>query len=1311
MPLLKPGQPDMRTPKYSVSQKIGNLGERVFVGGHPDTWTLEGTPKQGGDFGFDQSMWFEDLGHIAGRFSVQLKAGASPKFTTWDEPTVPVDLSPEVCNLYLQDGNPVLLVFVALESENSSENASMYYSWIEEDLPARLEGREIFDGSDPDKMRFHIPLSQKLTKQTNVQEHLEEYWNHTRMANRLRGPHGTAALSVVSSLSPRGISALTATSPKILERRLINESMIEGHLWSTPKTGTTVAKIKQTADFITQGNTKEADRILGELQVIGDLDSDEQAAISFQQGRRHLLDGDVRVALKNFANASSIRPDSANFFAAELEATVVVHIGTEAGVPLEIIKRSDKFSNDPEVQFQLVRIHALEGEFTEAETLLEKLAGSNKRKATTLYFAIRCQWKDVIASAKEGEIEGLSARDQLFLDTLRVRAFLNIVLGEEDEISVGGRPGLAVSDAIGLRDASLEALRSAQDAGWPSNSEILLDCAAATTAIFGPNSELLSLIADYAKKRPKLSTAQSVLATIATFMDEPDTAVSALRRLDTLDSPDAARLVLLLSESGRHGEAVSLALKQLISQKHSMLIDMAVGMAAVSAYRLGSTSEEAALRDYVSEGDPAARSLLRFISESIKHPEKRKEHIDQLWNDSVSGTGNETLQNNLFLYLRPNREEDVDRIIELALTTQRRRNLTQMESAKFSAALLRRESFEEVVVFTERAQEMFPEDENIGLTRAVALDKLGQSSAAEFSLRRFETSSRQDLLNARSQLLLRIGEVEAAVSLVQQALSAAKNHADKFSNQRILATLYSRIDPSRHLDAVWRLGEIANQDAESEEGTFLVHFVLATSGANCDASQDQIDEFHERVQRFSDLFPKSKIFRVGSISESAPAEELFAHLREISGITEEQARVEMRARQFGERSGSHVPFSFRPRKFTPFASNIVDLLRITINAWHKGEASRVIVGDAEHPIEGFSAPPIIDLATLFALVDLGLFEKLFGIWTAVAIPQVSLGTLAELQFEPLNMGNVELVDEVVDALRRHHSSIVQPNVPAGASNDFPFGELETIKSEISSGRFEYLTFDLASAAALNLLEGTPATAHTIWDLLHLAEIKGLISSAESTLVRLRVASWNSRGVPLQAKDIAAASLGAVSQEPYAADDSPVARATQQFITSGNLVNAMDSASHTLIELAKNDDAASPEAANWFIRLFYRESVLAHSTGFKGDADELTARLAVFGVRDAHDEPNALRIMQRVWRALEQARTSFGGHWDRERFHRVLGTHAANLFDSVIKKIGFDAIGIEAKLRELLFSLATSGTHDREVLETAFYERTLALQKE
>jgi hypothetical protein len=92
-----------------------------------------------------------------------------------------------------------------------------------------------------------------------------------------------------------------------------------------------------------------------------------------------------------------------------------------------------------------------------------------------------------------------------------------------------------------------------------------------------------------------------------------------------------------------------------------------------------------------------------------------------------------------------------------------------------------------------------------------------------------------------------------------------------------------------------------------------------------------------------------------------------------------------------------------------------------------------------------------------------------------------------------------------------------------------------------------------------------------------------------------------------------------------------------------------------------------------------------------------------------DDVNAIPAMEFIWRVLEQARATHGGDHDRENFYRLVGFNAAGLFDKIVRTHGIGAIHYETVIREILFSLATAGTHDREVLELAYYERTSALQ--
>lgn len=1298
----------MRTPGYSVSQKIGTLGKRVFLGGHPDAWFTESEPAQNSDFGFDMSMWAEGLGRIRGRFSVQLKAGAKTNFAgPAAEQFIQVELTPETCNLYLQDGQPVLLVFVALQDETSTAGAEMYYLWIEEELRKRLEDRLAFDETDPDNMTFRVPVTNQLTQELDVSAHLEEYWTHTRIANRLRSPEGTGALTTVSSLSPRAQSALTATGHKNLDRWLTNEVLTGDNLWPTPKSGTVVARIKQLNELLSHGNVTDADCLIDEINREHLEDSEVLAEFRFQEGRRFLLDGSSEQALNRFSAAGTLQPESAKFYAAELEAAVAANFGSAPRIPPGLLARADQFGADEDVRFQLVRIFALEENHQKAEELIAGLSGPNKIKAETLYSAIKNDWAKVLSSADRGLSAHPDTRTAKFLKILRLRAVLNIVTGGQGSITVGGRPDLKASDAVALRDATLESLREAQAYGWPSNSEMILDCASAICVTFGPDRELLSLLSDFAQKRPKLRDAQETLARVATFIDEPSIAISALKRIDDPNPEDLARLVLLYGESGAHAEAVEVALEHLIDKPHETLIDVAVAMAAMSAYRLGATTEEARLRAFVADGDPASKSLLLFITDSLKDPEYRGENLDRLWEDAMRGGGNETLQDNLLQYLRPDREADVDRILEICTLTLRRRSLTEMEAAKFSAALLRRERFQELIDFTARAQEFYPQNENVGLARAIALERIGQPSAAEQVLRRFDHSSRTDLVNARTQLLLRIGDIDALISLTKRALAAAKDHADRFHYHRTLATLHSRGDRSQYLESVWRLGEAANKDVESEEGVFLLHFLMATNSASAEVSKQRVLEFQERVKRFTESFPDSSILRVGHFSKDTSPEDLLSQLQRMAGVSDEHAMAYQKARVFGERSGSHIPFGYRPRTYAPYVSNVADLLRITINAWHRGESSRIIVGDIAYPLTEPSLPPILDLVSVILLVELGLFDKLFSVWTAVAIPKESLAHLSELMFGPLDAGNSDLIDRVTEAIRRNHAAIVQPGPPIGEEVNYPHSEFATIRAEVASKRHEYLSVDLAAAAILSIDERISGRCRTLWDFLQAAEEKGALSKTDATLVRLRVASWNTQGTPLEVTDIVAAALGAVDS-PDVGDDTPAARAATKFFPASTLHQTLNGAAKVLADLARRSDSA--DAAVWFVRLFYKEAILARSTGFNGTADDLTAQLAVLSVAQAHEDPNAHAIMELAWRVLENARGAFGGSSDRDKFFKLVGKRAAGLFDGIVKKHGLAAMSVEGKFTDLLFSLTTPGTQDRTVLEEAYFKEAMTLQK-
>lgn len=1300
----------MVTPTYSNAQQIGNLGKRFFIGNHPDTWQQESEPQQGGDFGFDMSMWLTNLGKIAGRFSVQLKATTALDIKGADENFVSVPLARETCNLYLQDGQPIMLVLVALEDDKSAQSATMYYVWIDPEIQKRLGDRTEFDDSDPAEMSFRIPIKNELTRDIEITDYLKQYWTHTRLANVLRTGSGTAALSIVSGLSPKAVYGLGVVPTKSLDRWLVNDALDGDSPWAMPKSGSDAAKIKQIADYITHGNRAAADRLITDIDPAGIVDSDVRSELLFQLGRRASLQGDFQTAYEQFRDAATLRPDSSRHFVAELESSLLARLGQDPIVSPDLLDRLPKFEQDQEVGFQLVRVRALEGNHAEAERILSTLSGTNRHKATALYAIIRNDWNGALQAANEGLSEEADPRQERFLSILRMRALLQLVTGGEDEVSVGGRPDLNLQDALRLRDGTLDALRSARSAGWPANSELLVDCASAISVIFGSNEELLDLISDFAESRPQIPSVQVALARIATFEGDQRTAIAALERISSPDPADSARLVLLLVEANKHQQAVEIAMERLLSQPHDELTDLAIVTAAIAAYKLGSIQDEAALRNYVNEGSRTGSALLEFFDSNRKSPENRAIHVDKLWSEAMEGGGNETLQDNLFLYLRPDRESDVDRIVALSERTRVRRGLTEAESAKYAAALLHRERYDEVVAFTDRAASLFPEDENIGLARAIALDHLGQAAAAEALLRQFAGSSRRDLLQTHSTMLLRVGEIETAITLVKRALANAKDQGDRFHFQRNLATLYAKTDRSQYLEAVWRLGELADQTVESEEGAFLAHFALASAGGIPDVEQTRITEFQERVGKFSERFPESGYFRVGTLPEDGSAVDLMDQLNKMLGIDEASAKNRQRLRNIGERSGSLIPLALRPQGVAPYASNVIDLLRICILGIYEGESSKIVVGGAlTDPLE-FQAPPILDLVTLAVLVELDLFDKLFSLWTAIAIPKISLQILSELSLENLHVRSNELVEKTAEAVRGRRADIVQPGPQHESRKSYPNAEHSTIASELRAGRFDFLSFDLAAAFYVENEVGLPGRCHSFGDFLRFAEKKGSVDAETSRLARLRVASWNVTGAPVESVDIAAAARGAVIGDASAEyDDAAAARVARRYLAKMTGGSAIKLAAECIVAIATSSDVHREAAIQWFAKVCFREFVLAGSAKFADSADRLASYLVAFTAVDIHSYTNGVELIKPIWRALDNVRLEFGGSQDKEVFLRSLGSLTAQIFDKSIKEGGAAAICQEAEYRELMFSGITPGTHDRDIVEEAYFRKTLELQ--
>lgn len=301
------------------------------------------------------------------------------------------------------------------------------------------------------------------------------------------------------------------------------------------------------------------------------------------------------------------------------------------------------------------------------------------------------------------------------------------------------------------------------------------------------------------------------------------------------------------------------------------------------------------------------------------------------------------------------------------------------------------------------------------------------------------------------------------------------------------------------------------------------------------------------------------------------------------------------------------------------------------------------------------------------------------------------------------------VDRTVEAIRRRKASILQPTTGGAARTGYPVGETETLRNEVSSGRYAYMSIDAAAAVLLGLEDAAAKNSMTVWSFIEHAQKTGTLTPTEARVVRLRIASWNSRGVPLSAEDICLAALGEAA-EGRRDDRSPAARAARALMTDVPTAQVLGHSAEVIAKLMR-DESHSRSAASWFLRLLYMEALVARTVDFPGTADDLTARLAALCVKEVYDSNGADVIVRTTWSVLDEVRIAWGGTPDRDAFFRHVGEMAAALLQPVAKKHGIAAMGAEESFRMLLFSLATPGTQDRQALENAYFARTTELLKQ
>jgi len=403
--------------------------------------------------------------------------------------------------------------------------------------------------------------------------------------------------------------------------------------------------------------------------------------------------------------------------------------------------------------------------------------------------------------------------------------------------------------------------------------------------------------------------------------------------------------------------------------------------------------------------------------------------------------------------------------------------------------------------------------------KGLALDRLGNTEAARQVLKNMLDGGLADSLALRTyvNIMVRCGFLDEALVATEKILDASSSVAQKRECIRLLFNLLQTTNPQerRLVDLAIRFGELADPTVEVEEGVFLTMVFVGTSMSNGVLSVEKKKEIEERAKTFFERFPNSNVLRRIETSD-ASGDELMQRLKTMIGHTEERQRLHTRLEREMRGGKFPIPFAWRPRLAFLNIRDQLHLWEVSKRMSPDDKQFQLIMETAnwtpKRAADVRGKIPLVDLTTLFLLLDLDLLDALFEQFHTVAIAQ---GTLAELSTLCQLFTGCSWRDKCLDLqgrLRQKLSRIVQPiaqspdeeQVEAEDGIPVSAGEIQIL---CTTGGYLLYSDDLFFRQWC-LGEAASQNSMTTLDLLEVLEEREIIDRVSAARVVATLSAWN-----------------------------------------------------------------------------------------------------------------------------------------------------------------------------------------------------------
>ncbi len=1032
-------------PQTGDSQEIGQDAYDCLRAKRPKGWQLT---ELGGvnDFGFDLQVQISVKQQVVHPFRIQLKGTRSPQRSA-DGSFLSIELSTTTLRYFDNTDEPVLLVLCDLSAEpEDPRECSLHYVWMREEL---------------DRIQIaSVPLTQKeatiRVPTANVLDRTTDLVDEVRKRHRLSRVGHALDISV-AGMDPSLGSEDRVVMVEAITRNIGTRSIVFAHalaepatdVWINPPRGSLAWLLTEAKSAVASGNVEKcADLLRQASDCLEPASSTEKAEYWHLTGRLRLVRGDDDGASRAFASAAEAKAQP-KYWAAWAESEMRRRFRSDKGQDYSDVLDALPADADPALLGVKARLLAASRKYAEAIALLDTFQGAESLAARAVVETMFSNPERALQACIEGlALEEERESKRLLFLILRARARFNIALrsvhveesndDSEDEV-------LPPSGPIGIDSAALrqawadieEAVSALEEIRWVSNAEFVVDLWIATASMLGKQEQILIRVLAAARQRPQQAELQSAAETLAAQCGDFQAALEANSRLPE-SNMKVLRRVSFLHELGKHRDCVELMATNIDTVRRShKLFGPALVLAALSADVMARDALVEDWRESLRSGDAESQAHAASLDYLLARRRDQLQSGDALTDlvdvDEQLGHPKPTTLL-LFQELNPSSETQAEQFLAVATRVRATIRLSPMIAMRIGIALATRERWSDLLALCEEANREFEVTGRIRAFQALALDQMGRADEARSILESMLEGGIEDglALNTYVNIMVRWGFTEKAQKAAELILERAQSKERRVECVRMLFNLEQHANPTspRLIDLAFRMGALASDDDEVEEGGFLCMVIAATSFETAAISDARKEEFQARANGFFERFPQSKILRRVEFPTEAGAEEMLRSMKSAIGLSEEREQQRARLEAQIQSGELPLPFAWRPRFALGNVQDVAHLWELTkrSTADEKKFHLNMIGGPWEQrSAESLrSKTPLFDLLTLFVLEDLELLDRIFDFFPKVAISQATLGEL--MRMSQAFSGSIfrQRCIRVQDRLKLRLTQILQP---------------------------------------------------------------------------------------------------------------------------------------------------------------------------------------------------------------------------------------------------------------------------------------------